>query len=91
VTPATNSLVTAITAALLAVIIVGAAAYESVLHGQVDSALLVMATAVVSTFFTGQAVRQVNGAKVDALTASVIGLHSRLDSAGLGPAKDGQL
>jgi hypothetical protein len=88
-TPATNSLVTAITAAILAMIIVGAAAYESIAHDHIDPALIVMATAVVATFFTGQAVRQVNGAKVDALTQSVIGLHTRLDSAGVGPAKDG--
>lgn len=86
---ATNSLVTAVTAALLAVIIVGAAAFESISKMTVDPTLVVMATAVVSTFFTGQAIRQVNGAKVDALTQSVLGLHSRLDTVGIGPAKDG--
>ena len=79
----------AIVGAIIAVIIVGGAVAESLLHGSIDSTLVVMATAVVATFFTGSAVRQVNGAKVDALTASVNGIHARLDSANLGPARDG--
>lgn len=79
-----------ITAAIVAILVVGGAVLESVERGSIDPALLVMATAVVATFFTGQAVRQVNGTKVDALTQAVVGLHSRLDSAGLPPAKDGQ-
>ena len=31
-----------------------------------------------------------NGTKVEALTTAVLGIHARLDSANVGPAKDGQ-
>ena len=83
-------LLTAITSALIALVVIGAAAFESVTRSSIDPALLVMATAVMATFFTGQAIRQVNGTKVEALTTAVLGIHSRLDAANVGPAKDGQ-
>lgn len=86
----TTSLLSAIVAAILGVIIVGGAVYESIVRGAIDDNLLVMAMAVLATFFTGQAVRQVNGTKVDALTQAVLGVHRRLDSAGIAPAKDGE-
>ncbi len=85
----TTNLLTSIVSAILAVIIIGGTVLESVTQGAVDPALLTMATAVVAVFFTGQAVRQVNGTKVDSLTQAVVGLHSRLDEAGLAPARDG--
>jgi hypothetical protein len=84
-----TNLLTSIVGAILAMIIVGGAVFESIVHGVIDSTLVVMATAVVATFFTGQAVRQVNGTKVDALAQSVAGLHARLDSAAIAPARDG--
>ena len=88
--PVSQNTLTAIVGAILAVIIVGGAVFESITAGVVDPALLTMATAVVAVFFTGQAVRQVNGTKVDALTQAVLGVHARLDNAGAPPAKDGQ-
>lgn len=81
--------ITAIVAAILGVIIVGGAVFESIAKGAIDSNLVIMASAVLATFFTGQAVRQVNGAKVDALTLAVNGVHARLDAANVQPAKDG--
>lgn len=62
---------------------------ESFFHGTVDPAVLTLSAAVVATYFTGAAVRQVNGSKVDALTTSVMALHSRLDQASVAPARDG--
>jgi hypothetical protein len=74
---------------LIGTILVITACAESFINGKVDPAILTLAAAVVSTYFTGNAVRQVNGLKVDALTQSVNGLHARLDAADIGPAKDG--
>ncbi len=85
----TSNLLTSVVGAILAILIVGGAVLESVLNHAIDSELVIMATAVLGVYFTGQAVRQVNGTKVDALTQSVLGLHARLDSASIGPAKDG--
>ena len=83
------SLLTSVVGGILAILIVGGVVIESVTSGVVEPSLLVLATAVVATFFTGQAVRQVNGAKVDALTTAVLGLHTRFDAAALPPANDG--
>jgi hypothetical protein len=74
---------------LIGSILVATACLESFIKGQVDPAILTLAAAVVATYFTGNAVRQVNGLKVDALKNSVDGLHARLDTANIGPAKDG--
>ena len=70
-------------------ILVATACLESFFKNSVDPAILTLAAAVVSTYFTGNAVRQVNGLKVDALTNAVAGLHARLDQANIGPSKDG--
>ncbi len=70
---------------LLGLILIAGAVYESVTKGLVEPALLVMATAVVSVYFTGRANKQVNGEKVDALTKAVASLHVRLDNAGIKP------
>lgn len=64
---------------ILAVMLVGGAVYQSVITGNVEPSLLVMATAVVSVYFTGRANRQVNGVQVDTLTKSVEALHKRFD------------
>lgn len=80
---------TTIVGAILAILIVGGAVLESVTRAAVEPSLLVMATAVIGVFFTGQAVRQVNGTKVDALTQAVLGMHTRLDTMGAPAAKDG--
>lgn len=76
------------TVGLIGLILVITAAAESFEHGQIDPALLTLVAAVIATYFTGTAVRQVNGTKVDALTQSVLALHARLDTTGL-PAADG--
>lgn len=75
---------------VLGLILVGGAVYESVTKGSVEAALLVMATAVVSVYFTGRANKQVNGEKVDALTASIASLHGRLDKAGIPSGETGK-
>lgn len=72
----------------LALVLVGTAAYESATHASVEPSLLVMATAVVSVYFTGRANRQVNGDKVAALAESVAAVHTRLDRAAIPPARD---
>lgn len=74
---------------LIGLILVATACAESFIKGQIDPALLTLVAAVIATYFTGTAVRQVNGSKVEALTQSVLALHTRLDSAGITPAKDG--
>lgn len=72
----------------LALVLIGTAAYESATTGSVEPSMLVMATAVVSVYFTGRANRQVNGDKVAALAESVAAVHTRLDAVGLPPARD---
>ena len=67
-------------AGLIGLVLIGGAVYESIHSGSVEPALLVMATAVTSVYFTGQSNKQVNGEKVDALTQSVMALHARMDS-----------
>ncbi|MDE2620636.1 MAG: hypothetical protein KGL54_10790 [Sphingomonadales bacterium] len=74
---------------ILAVLIVGGAVVESVTRGTVEPALLVMATAVVGVFFTGQAIRSSNGIKMDALANAVNSVHARLDAAGIASSGDG--
>ena len=66
-------------AGIIGAILVAGAVYESIHSGTVEPALLVMATAVTSVYFTGQSNKQVNGEKVDALTNSVAAIHARLD------------
>lgn len=73
----------------IGVLLIATACLESFIKGNVDPAILTLATAVVATYFTGNAVRQVNGLKVDALTNAVAGLHARLDQASISPSKDG--
>lgn len=68
---------------VVGIILVLTASYESITTGQIDPALLALVTAVVATYFTGTAVRQVNGSKVEALTTSVDALHKRFDEAGI--------
>ncbi len=84
-----TSAAASIVGGILAVLIVGGAVVESVLRGPIDAGLAAMATAVVATFFTGQAIRGTNGVKMDALASAVNGVHSRLDQAGIPPAGDG--
>jgi phosphate/sulfate permease len=74
------------TVGVIGLVLVLTACLESFAHGQIDPALLTLVAAVIATYFTGTAVRQVNGAKVDALTNSVLALHARLDTTGLPPA-----
>ena len=71
---------------VIGLVLVLTASYESASKGQIDPALLTLVAAVIATYFTGTAVKQVNGSKVDALTQSVLALHTRLDSTGLPPA-----
>lgn len=79
--PNWSNISTNVVSAVIAVSLVIGAVYESVVKGQVDPALLALVTAVVATYFTGAAVRQVNGTKVEGLTRSVDSLHARFDSA----------
>lgn len=74
---------------IVGVLLVATSCAESFFHGTTDPAILVLTTGVVATYFTGGAVRQVNGTKVEALTHSVLALHARLDAGGLPPAADG--
>lgn len=74
---------------LIGLILVVTACAESFSKGQIDPALLTLVAAVIATYFTGTAVRQVNGSKVEALTQSVLALHTRLDQANIQPSKDG--
>lgn len=77
-----NSAITGI----LAIMLVGAAIYDALVRGAIDSNLFVLATAAVGVYFGGQAARSVNGDKVAAIAASVQGIHARLDAANLPPA-----
>lgn len=79
----------AVVGAVLAVLIVGGAVFESVARGTIEPQLLVMATAVVGVFFTGQAIRSSNGVKMDAVATAINSVHARLDAAGIPPAGDG--
>lgn len=74
-------------AGAIGLLLIIGAVYESVTTGSVESSLLVMATAVVSVYVTGRSVRQVNGAKVEALAKSVDALHARFDEAKLPAAQ----
>ena len=73
---------------ILAVLIVGGAIVESVTRGSIDNSLVIMATSVVATFFTGQAIRSSNGVKMDALANAVTSVHARLDQAGVPSATE---
>lgn len=81
-----SKLATSAITGAIGLLLVATTCAESFVHGTVDPAVLGLATAVVGVYFTGSAVRQVNGLKVDALTESVLALHSRLDSQGAPPA-----
>lgn len=76
-------------AGITGLVLVITACAESFFHGSTDPAILVLATSVVASYFTGAAVKQVNGLKVDALTQAVIGLHTRMDKLNIPPAADG--
>ena len=65
-----------LTQAVLAIGIVGATVALYGTGRQVPPELLVLASAVIATYFAGYANRQVNGAKVDALTAAVQAYHA---------------
>lgn len=86
-----TSAASSIVGGMLALLIVGGAVFESAQRGQIDPAMLTMATAVVATFFTGQAIRSSNGVKMDAVANAINSVHSRLDQAGIPPAGDGQM
>lgn len=75
------------TVGVIGLVLVVTACVESITKGQIDPALLTLVAAVIATYFTGTAVRQVNGAKVDALTQSVMALHARWDSSGVPPVQ----
>jgi hypothetical protein len=80
---------TGIFSGLLALILVGGLTFQALAQGHVDPELAALAGAAVATYLTGGAIRQVNGAQVATLTTAVLGIHSRLDAAGIGAAKDG--
>ena len=85
-----QKVLTSVFAGLLAVILTVALVVQIVVQARpADPELALLAGAAVSTYLTGGAIRQVNGSAVASLTTAVLGLHSRLDAAGIGPARDG--
>ncbi len=82
--------ITSVFSGVLAVLLVGAYVYQTVVEGRPgDAQLAALAGAAVATYLTGGAIRQVNGTAVASLTQAVLGVHARLDAAGIGPARDG--
>lgn len=76
-------------AAMVAIMLVGTLCALTII-GRIDATIVVaLAASVVTAFYAGQSSRQVNGAKVDALTTAVLAVHRRLDQAGIPPARDG--